>query len=87
MKYIPGYKFVVGASQRRKSASLMGKRTSIKIEGFETGKEYVLYNVRPNKEKNNVTYRFVDTSTNTAFEIEFNSLAEADAKLSKMTGG
>lgn len=87
MKYITGYKFKVGDIQKKSASLLQQMNTQKQIKGdenFKLGVTYSIYYIKPTKD--NVKYTFIDHSVNQIFDVEFNSINEAENKINKFTG-
>jgi hypothetical protein len=87
MKYIPGYKFKVGAGIVNKSASLLQQQSSKRSikgdENFQIGQVYHIRHIKPLKEEG---VQYIFDSANGTFIIEFPSINTAENKISKLTG-
>ena len=86
MKYIPGFQFVVG-SVVKKSVSLMERnnrqRMSVADKDFIPGETYKIYNIT--RKDGKFIYSFTAGSSEPV-ELEFNSIAEADQRISRLIG-
>lgn len=86
MKYIPGFQFVVG-TVTKKSMSLMERRQQQKRavvdKDFIPGEAYKIYNVTRTDDK--FLYSFISGSGE-KLNLEFNSIAEADQRISRLIG-
>ena len=88
MHFITGHTFIVKASNNQpQQASQM--ITAIKsvvqnknIDGFETGKKYQIYYIKPEKDK--VTYQF--KGPNGVFSKEFPNISVAEELIGRVSG-
>lgn len=89
MKYIPGYSFTVGVTNEapKKGGSLMDQRNknSKRSTEFDYGCTYTIFNIKPLDKK--VIYTFkTNIPLMAIIDMEFESIGEAEAKISKIVG-
>ncbi|MEO5581482.1 MAG: hypothetical protein ABIR66_02225 [Saprospiraceae bacterium] len=88
MRFIPGFKFTVSPAKAKISSPSLLQARQVRVRAddtFQLAHEYELEYIRPSKEAK-IVYHFTDRTTNEKFSVEFNSLAEADRKLEKISG-
>lgn len=90
MKYIPGFKFIMGAgSNAPRSASLLQNKNKPKPKNdgeFLVGHTYVLHNIKPGSSEPKFYYTFIDIENKSKIILSFSSIEEADQKISSMSG-
>ena len=85
MKYIPGFTFVPGNFEMKSGSILQQQAKKKKILRnaiFKEGVEYKIHHIEPSPE--NVKYIFL--ADNRYVEMTFNTIKEAEEKISKVLG-
>lgn len=87
MKYIPGFRFTVGDVPNQGGSMMKHQAMINKVRGmcddlFKYGNTYAILNITPQGDNVVYTYKCGDVK----FQIEYDDISEAEARISKLIG-